>query len=157
MMIHSIDSPIEGRQNGKGKPGAIVHYDVELNNRQLRLLARLPEYNSRTTVLKSDVSMTDLAALTAKTGDEFALFTRKAERLVVRGNPFRVEISPEEAYEMGKAGFVWSGHTHPGTDFSVLQPSGGDYAVLNQFPQTSSAIYNSLGNYLIFERTMPYV
>ena len=157
VFIQSIDSPIEQRHTGKGNPNAILHFDVSLTNRQQIILDALPSYNSRTTVQKDSVNMQDLAALTAKTGDEFALFTRKGERLVVRGNGFRVEITPEEAYEMGKQGYTWSGHTHPGVDFNSLQPSGGDYAILNCFNQENSAIYNSTGDYLIFERTEPYV
>lgn len=157
VFIESIDKPIEQRHTGKGNPNAVLHFDVELNNRQQRLLDALPAYNSRTSVPKGDVSMTDLSALTAKTGDEFAMFTREGTRLIVRGNSFRVEITPEEAYAMGRNGYVWSGHTHPGFDMNALQPSDGDYAILNQFDQESSAIYNSTGNYLIFERTEPYV
>lgn len=157
VFIESINKPIEQRHTGKGNPNAVLHFDVELNNRQQRLLDALPEYNSSASVPKGDVSMTDLAALTAKTGDEFAMFTREGTRLVIRGNSFRVEVTPEEAYAMGKNGYVWSGHTHPGTDMNALQPSDGDYAILNQFNQNSSAIYNSTGNYLIFERTEPYV
>ncbi len=155
--ISSIDSPIEQRHTGKGNPNAILHFDIELNNRQQMLLDALPEYNSRAIVSKGDVSMTDLSALTAKTGDEFAMFTKEGARLIVRGNGFMVEITPEEAYALGKDGYVWSGHTHPGTDINVLQPSSGDYVILNQFQQENSAIYNSVGAYLIFERTEPYV
>lgn len=155
--ISSIDSPIEQRHTGKGNPNAVLHFDIELNNRQQMLLDALPEYNSRAIVSKGDVSMTDLSALTAKTGDEFAMFTKEGARLIVRGNGFMVEITPEEAYALGKDGYVWSGHTHPGTDINVLQPSSGDYAILNQFQQENSAIYNSVGAYLIFERTEPYV
>lgn len=155
--IESIDKPIEQRHTGKGNPNAVLHFDVELNNRQQRLLDALPVYNRRTSVPKGDVSMTDLSALTAKTGDEFAMFTKEGTRLIIRGSSFRVEITPEEAYAMGKNGYVWSGHTHPGIDMNALQPSSGDYAILNQFNQESSAIYNSTGNYIIFERTEPYV
>ena len=157
MYIESIDKPIEQRHTGKGNPNAVLHFDVELNNRQQRLLDALPVYNSRTSVPKGDVSMTDLSALTAKTGDEFAMFTKEGTRLIIRGNSFRVEITPEEAYAMGKNGYVWSGHTHPGIDMNALQPSSGDYAILNQFNQESSSIYNSTGNHIIFERTEPYV
>ena len=155
--INSIDRPIEQRHTGKGNPNAILHFDIALNNRQQALLNALPAYNSRVIVPKGDVSMADLAALTAKTGDEFAMFTKEGTRLIVRGNCFMVEITPEEACTLGRSGFVWSGHTHPGTDMNALQPSSGDYAILNQFRQENSAIYNSVGAYLIFERTEPYV
>lgn len=157
VMINSIERPIEQKHTGKGNPNAILHFDVELTKRQKAVLDSLTGYNSRTIVTKSDVNMADLSALTAKTGDEFALFTKSGERLVVRGNPYMVEITPEEAHQMGLDGYVWSGHTHPGVDFNALQPSAGDYAILNQFRQESSAIYNSTGQYLIFERTEPYV
>ena len=155
--ISSIESPIEQRHTGKGNPNAILHFDVELNSRQQSVLDALPGFNSRIVVKKDSVNMADLSALTAKTGDEFALFTKSGERMVVRGNQFMVEITPEEAHAMGKEGDVWSGHTHPGVDFNVLQPSAGDYAILNQFQQDNSSIYNSAGQYLIFERTEPYV
>ncbi len=157
MTINSIDSPIEQRNTGRGKPGAVFHFDVALNTRQQALLNSLPEYNSRVTVSKSEVSMADLAAMTAKTGDEFAMFTKAGERLIIRGNSYRVEITQEEAYQMGIDGYVWSGHTHPGNSVNVLQPSAGDYIILNQFNQESSVIYNSVGKYFIFERTEPYV
>lgn len=155
--ISNIESPIEQRHTGKGNPNAILHFDVELNNRQQRILDALPNPDSRITLQKGDVNMTDLSALTAKTGHEFALFTRNGERLIVRGNDNMVAITPEEAHSMGIDGYIWSGHTHPGTGFNVLQPSAGDYAILNQFDQENSAIYNSAGQYLIFERTEPYV
>lgn len=51
-VISSIDSPIEQRHNGKGKPIAILHFDVALKNRQAALLELLPEFNSRITVSK---------------------------------------------------------------------------------------------------------
>ena len=77
--IDTINSPIEqGRTDGIGEPWAITRHGKPLNDRQQALLDRLPEYDSRATVDKGDVSMTDLAALTAKTGDEFAMFTQGA-------------------------------------------------------------------------------
>lgn len=155
--ISSIESPIEQKHTGKGNPNAILHFDVELNNRQQKILDALPEPDSRIALPKGDVNMADLAAMTAKTGHEFTLFTKNGERLIIRGNSNMVAITPEEAHLMGIDGYVWSGHTHPGTGFNVLQPSAGDYAILNQFNQENSAIYNSTGQYLIFERTEPYV
>lgn len=150
--IASIDSPIEQRNTNRGKPGAVLHFAVELNTRQQHILDSLPGYNSSVTVKKSDINMNDLSALTAKTGDEFAMFTNGGDRLVIRGDYRSVPISPEEAAEMNAKGFVWSGHTHPGTDFNCLQASGGDYDVLERFDQESSVIYNSKGDYAIFSK-----
>lgn len=155
--INNIERPIEQRNTGKGNPNAILHFDVDLNNRQEKILDALPNFDSRIIISKNNVSMIDLAALTAKTGDEFALFTKSGERMVVRGNSAMVAITPEEARTLGEDGYNWSGHTHPGIDMNSLQPSSGDYAILNQFDQQQSLIYNSAGQYLVFERTEPYV
>ena len=148
--IHAIDRPIEQRNTGKGKPSAITHYDVDLNNRQKELLEQLPEFNSSVVVSKNNVGMIDLSALTAKTGDEFAMFTKGRERLIVRGNQTKVDITKEDALNLAREGYVWSGHTHPGTDFNCLQASDGDMQILECFKQDRSVIYNSIGERLEF-------
>lgn len=49
---------------------------------------------------KGDVSLNDLAALTAKTGDEFAMFTRGSQRIIIRGNANAVNINGSMAQEL---------------------------------------------------------
>ena len=46
----------------------------------------LSEFDSKVIVDKKSVNMADLSALTAHTGDEFALFTKGKDRLIIRGN-----------------------------------------------------------------------
>lgn len=150
--IKSIDSPIEQQHTGKGNPNAILTFDTALNNRQQELLDSLPEYDSRVTVPRESVNMTDLAALTAKTGDEFAMFTKSNERLIIRGNSTMVNISVEQAKELAEKGYRWSGHTHPGIDLFCLEASKGDWLVFECFDQTSMVIYNSKGQYRRFEK-----
>lgn len=150
MGISSIDNPIEQRHTGKGNPNAIVIYNISLNNRQQNLLNSLPGYNSRVTVPKKSVNMADLSALTAKTGDEFAMFTRGSERLIIRGNAYNVNINIQQAKMLAEQGFKWSGHTHPGVGGNCLQASLGDMEILEVFEQKASVIYNSQGRYLLF-------
>jgi len=133
---------------GRGIPADIWLHDTPLTNRQQALLDKLPEYDSRVTVRKGDVSMTDLAALTAKTGVEFAMFTRGSERLVVRGNGSSVDINPNDARWLNAQGYRWSGHTHKG---DALVASEGDKAVLSMFDKKKSVIYNALGDYNKFD------
>ena len=152
MSIHSIDAPIEQRNTGKGNPNAVLTFGIELNKRQKRLLEMLSEYDSRVTVPKKSVSMTDLSALTAYTGDEFALFTKGNERLVIRGNAVSVKIDIEQARQMAEQGYRWSGHTHPGVSLNCLVASDGDTIVLRQFNQNTSVIYNSKGQYSTFDK-----
>ena len=114
------------------------------------LLDRLPKTGSRVVVRKKDVSMKDLSALTASTGNEFAMFTKGGERLIVRGNAYRTPIGIKDAKELREEGYRWSGHTHPGIDHNCLQASSGDIEVLNVFGQEFSVIYNSIGAYQVF-------
>ena len=85
IMINSIEKtielPIEQKHTGKGNPNAV--FGIELNNRQKDLLEKLSEFDSKVIVDKKSVNMADLSALTAHTGDEFALFTKGKDRLVI--------------------------------------------------------------------------
>lgn len=148
--ISSIDFPIEQRHTGKGNPNAILTFDLSLNNRQQGILDRLKEYDARIVVHKDAVNMADLSALTAVTGDEFAMFTKGNERLIIRGNNVKVNITVEEAKQLALQGYKWSGHTHPGVDKNTMMPSTGDEEILKCFNQDISVIYNSKGNFLTF-------
>lgn len=146
-----IGSPIEQRNTGKGNPNAILLFDRPLNARQIKLLATLEGYDSRVLVHKKSVNMRDLCALTAYTGDEFALFTKGKERLIIRGNVNSVNVDIEQAQQLSENGYKWSGHTHPGTDANCLIASPGDSLILKAFGQKRSSIYNSKGQYDVFQ------
>ena len=152
MTINNIDSPIEQRNTGKGQPNAIIHTGRPLNSRQRRILDQLPHYDSRIVVQKKNVNMKDLAALTAETGDEFTMFTKGQERLIVRGNSTSVRIDTEQAVQLAQSGYKWSGHTHPGINDNCMISSPGDHAVLDCFKQKTSVIYNSKGQFRTFEK-----
>lgn len=148
--IATIASPISQRNTGKGNPNAILLFDRPLNNRQKKLLDELDACDSRVMVRKKDVKMSDLSALTAYTGDEFAMFTKGKKRLVIRGNSGVVNIGIKEAEELNRSGYKWSGHTHPGIDNLCLMSSSGDMDILRCFKQNISVIYNSKGLYKPF-------
>ena len=96
--------------------------------------------------------MADLSALTAKTGDEFAMFTKGNSRMIARGNSIGVNIDTAEAKRLNKKGYKWSGHTHPGTGINTTIPSSGDKEILQCFDQEQSVIYDSKGNFRTFEK-----
>lgn len=146
-----IDRPVNARNTADGKPDAITILGTNLNKRQETLLSGLRSYNSRIYVRKRDVSMKDLSALTAKTGDEFAMFTKGGQRLIVRGDNKSVQIGVAEAAELAALGYRWSGHTHPGNGELTKMASRGDVEVLKAFRQAQSAIYDSFGRYEIFK------
>lgn len=88
-------------------------------------------------------------ALTAQTGDEFAMFTNGGRRLLIRGNSTSVPVNEAIAKSLAKRGYRWSGHTHPGGQ-SVLRSSPGDRFILKSMWGNRSAIYNSLGQRTAF-------
>lgn len=153
MTVKNIDFPVEQSHTGKGNPKIISNFENKLNNRQMKLLELLLDYNSTATVPKKSVSMTDLSALTAETGAEYALFTRGAKRLVIRGSENMVDIDEAKAKELAEQGYRWSGHTHPGYSDWVLWASEGDIGILAEFDQPESAIYNSFGEHKSFKNT----
>jgi len=143
-MNEIVSKPIE-----LGHPVDISFSDRALSRRQQIVLDRLPEYGSGGTFKKREVSMLDLAALTAKTGAEFAMFTCQGNRLIVRGDCERIPINLAKAAELHALGFRWSGHTHPGFSDASLIASDGDKRILKVFEQDRSAIYNAAGKYVL--------
>jgi len=150
MVLNIMNDRIENRFTGVGVPSDIYRHDRPLNNQQQRVLNELPETGSRAVFGKDDVSMMDLSALTAKTGDEFAMFTLGSERVVIRGDEKCVDISKKDIEIMVAQGYRWSGHTHPGSGLNVLRSSPGDRTVLKAFNQETSVIYNSIGEFQTF-------
>lgn len=101
---------------------------------------------------KKNVKLSDLSALTAQTGVEFAMFTKGSERLIIRGDERSVNVSKSYALELKLLGYRWSGHTHPGIDDFCLMPSSGDKEILSIFSQDCTAIYNSTGKWYVLEK-----
>lgn len=133
----------------RGNPAAIARNLGSLSAKQVGVLEQLPDVGARTVVSKA-FGQRDLAALTAATGDEFAMFTTGGRRLIIRGVPGSVPVTPDMARSLAGQGWRWSGHTHPGLDATVLRSSPGDRAVLGAMGQGQSAILNSNGRYSVF-------
>ena len=143
-----IAAPSRGRT--VGNPTAISYGLGELNAKQKTLLATLKADTDFTTVARVEVSPRDLAALTAATGDEFALFTNGSRRMVLRGNPQRVSIGPKQLSELINNGWRWTAHTQPGMTAGHTIASASDQAVLKAFGQKQSMILNSKGDINVF-------
>lgn len=150
-----IENGIINKRKNEGVSGKAVAITLgfgNLNARQRNLLSMLTEYGSQVIVKKKEVKLGDLAAMTAATGVEFAMFTRRAERLVIRGNEAEVPMGVDFLAELSRQGYRFTGHTHPGIADNVLTASDGDYLALQQFKQWRSVIYNSLGQREFFEK-----
>ena len=134
-------------------PAEIHHGHGALSARQSRLLDQLPRPNDLLMLKKSDINVTDLAALTAKTGDEFALFTLGSRRIVIRGTNNNLQLNNVLLEKLQSEHWTWSAHTHPGTRDIVLNASGqaGDRGVLQVLEQDRSLILNSAARRNIFD------
>lgn len=110
--ISQISMPINARHSVGTPPGVAIYGD-SLSGKQQKILNQLQKYDDRIVVNKRSVSMKDIAAITAHEGVEFALFTRKGKRLIIRGGRNDVNIDGENMKELAKKGYKWSGHTHP--------------------------------------------
>ena len=137
----SINNPIE-----QAHPVDAI-WGKALNKRQQSLLDRTPNYGDQLLVKKRDVSMLDLAAMTAKAGVEFALFTRKGKLLIVRGDGKQVPLYDSDLEYLRDNGYRWSGHTHSGNRGVDLLSSEGDKRALIIMKQRNSVIYNAAGKH----------
>lgn len=138
-----------------GKPALIYNTQYgKLSKTQEKILNRLEQDDvAKFNKAKDNISidMQDLSALTAYTGVEFSLFSRNDEYIIVKGTPSGIKIDTKlSAYLINKK-YTWTGHTHPGSDYYCLYPSEDDYVTLKAFNQKHSVIYNSVGNYYVFE------
>jgi len=137
------------RDPNLGDPAAIYHGYGRLSPRQEKLFRQLeatPKWIGR----KGDVSVRDIAALTAHSGDEFALFTRGPQRFVLRGNATNVDVTPTRAKILAAEGWKWTAHSHPGTSSVGLTASTGDQQVLRAFGQRYGLIVNGRGEVNVF-------
>ena len=139
----------------RGHPVEVYFGLGKLSSRQRALLSKLTKPLDRLVVRKKDVNARDLAALTAKENVEFAMFTRRGERMIVRGTKGSVPMTPTELQKLADDGWRWSAHSHPGQSDLILQASGhpGDRAVIEIFGQEQSMIVNSLGRRNVFSQT----
>jgi len=101
---------------------------------------------------KIKVEMKDLAVLTSITGVEYALFERSDKYIIIKGNINSVYISSNMIAKLLAGRYNWIGHTHPGINHNCLTPSDSDYNMLSVFGNKRSVIYNSVGQYYVFER-----
>ena len=149
IMVSDRSDSVSARNSSIGKPNR-VSAGASLSKRQMALLNNLQEDGDSVVVSKRKCSTKDIAALSAHEGVEFALLTRKGERMVFRGNDHHVNaLNGVTVLQYRDDGWKWSGHTHV---YGGLLPSDGDQKILALFDQRQSAIYDYSGNYSIFCR-----
>ena len=121
---------------------AIRDGDAGLNERRQKMLNRVPESGSFSSFSKEYIEMKDLAYLTAKTGDEFALLRGKNVDILFRGSRNHCVFDDiiEDMLIKGKVEIV--GHSHPGERIPIA--SDDDRAALRKIGQKTSKIVSAI-------------
>lgn len=126
---------------------------VDLGPQDKAILEALPKRYMWTQVKAKDASIYSLAALTAKTGDEFAMFAKGDVKIIVRGNKGGWTISKDLLRKIYDEQLRWTGHSHPTT--VNLEASADDRRTLEQFKwQKKSTVVDLNGNTVEFTKNI---
>lgn len=99
-----------------------------LERRHRFLLDKIPKAGTWARIKNHQASLEDLAALTAFTGDEFALFSAKGHKIIFHGKRIRWNLPNDAFEEICAKKMVWEGHSHPHP--GDLMPSDADRKTL---------------------------
>lgn len=128
----SIEISLE--QVRKGKAG--------LNKHREAILARVPGSGNWAFFPKGSISMKDIAFLTAKTGDEFAILTGKKEDILFHGVRNHCIFTDELSNLLIRGQYKIYGHSHPGERFPMA--SQDDRKTLKLIGQKKSRLISAV-------------
>lgn len=122
---------------------------VTLRSNQKKILDMIPQKGDWAEVRKKQIDTKDLAALTAATGHEFALFTGKNSKIIMHGSSVTWHI-PKDAWDIiNENKYEWTSHSHP--TVTNLKASSSDIDTLERFTwQEKSSIIDLRGNVIEF-------
>ena len=113
-----------------------------LNEHRLSLLNRVPKTNDWARFNKDSLSMKDLAFLTAKTGDEFAILRGKKEDILFHGSKYHCDFEGVLYEMLVKNKLEIYGHSHPIELIPI--PSRDDRKTLQLLGQKKSRLISAI-------------
>lgn len=123
--------------------------NVTLRKNHKRLFEKVKNRGDWVELRKKQLKITDLAALTAYTGDEFAIFTGNNKKILVHGSKKWI-ISGELWHTIRDNKYIWEAHSHP-TFMGKIIPSEEDIQALSLFTwQRKSSIVDLNGRVIEF-------
>lgn len=121
----------------------------KLTKQHQRLSDAVPNQHDWVELKPNTCVLEDLAALTATTGDEYALFQKGTRQIIVHGSGSSWEITGELYEKIMDEKWEWVGHSHP--TIYDLRESEADRKTLAQFTwQEESSIIDLQGNVVHF-------
>ncbi len=113
-----------------------------LNRHRQSLLDRVPKSNDWAKFKKDSITMKDIAYLTAKTGDEFAILKGKNEDILFHGAKYHCSFDGVLGEMLMKRQLELYGHSHPAE--SSPFPSNDDRATLELIGQEKSRLISAV-------------
>ena len=113
-----------------------------LNEHRVSLLNRVPNTNDWARFNKDSLSMKDLAFLTAKTGDEFAILRGKKEDILFHGSKYHCDFEGVLYEMLVKNKLEIYGHSHPIELIPI--PSRDDRKTLQLLGQKKSRLISAI-------------
>ena len=113
-----------------------------LNKHRRQLLNRVPNTNDWARFAKNSLTMKDLAFLTAKTGDEFAILKGKKEDILFHGSKYHCDFEGVLYEMLIKGQLEIFGHSHPNEIIPI--PSRDDRQTLQIIKQKKSRLISAI-------------
>jgi len=113
-----------------------------LNNHRKAMLSRVSKANEWAYFPKGSISMKDIAFLTAKTGDEFAILIGRKKDILFHGIKNHCIFSEDLSEMLMKGQLKLYGHSHPGERFPM--PSYDDRETLKLIGQKKSRLVSAV-------------
>lgn len=113
----------------------------ELSERRQNMLLKVPHSGDYVKLDRNSVEMMDLAYLSAKTGDEFAILRGKHEDVLFHGTPIKCRFLGELEAGLRSHKYILAGHSHPGEE--EPEPSLEDRRFLKEIGQQSSSVISA--------------
>ena len=121
---------------------AVKHGKAGLDKRRKGLLDRVPNQNDSAEFPVNSLEMKDLAYLTAKTGDEFAILRGKDKDILWHGTPTSCDVMIEYKDDLEGHKLELYGHSHPGEP--VPKASDNDRRFLKHIGQKKSLLISGM-------------
>jgi len=121
---------------------AVKHGKAGLDKRRKGLLDRVPNQNDSAEFPVNSLEMEDLAYLTAKTGDEFAILRGKDKDILWHGTPLECAVLARYEDDLKAHRLELYGHSHPGEP--IPEASLNDRRFLRYIGQKESRIISGM-------------
>ena len=126
----------------------------DLNERRKSILSKVPNRGDYARFNLDSIEMMDLAYLSAKTGDEFALLRGKSDDYLFHGSNVSCVFTEQLERDIRDHKIELIGHSHPGEEDP--EPSPEDRAFLKEIGQRESCVISARTGRITYFTANPF-